>query len=193
MPNLKTHIYIGLFTYPAAYLSIGYGISQMPSLNFSPLFDIQTITLGYFVYVIGSDLPDIDSRNAPIHHFLKILASILGVFIALNWSNKWISKEFKDTNIHFLALSAVILLSAFIFYILITLVLKLHIFDHRKFAHSISFAFIYAFLLWLGFSNKSSDAIFIAALGFLGVLVHLIADFVQDIKKGNKNKALKLW
>ena len=193
MPQLRTHIYFGLFTYPLAYFLVGLIFMKAKWSHFSMPFDDLTIVLSYFVYVIGSDLPDIDSKTAPIHHFLKILASILGVFMLLSWGSNFLSEKFGDIYLHLIATSVFVLAGGLISYILITLVLKLRIFDHRGFAHSISFAVIYGLLIYIGFYKSASNSLFIALLGTAGVILHLILDTVEDVKKGNKKKALKLW
>ncbi len=193
MPQLKTHIYFGLFTYPLAYFLIALALVHLGWLNLSVPFDVQTMVLGYFVYVIGSDLPDIDSRSAPIHHFLKILASILGVFMILNWTSVPISKNFPDFVTQLAILSVVMFAGGVVSYLVITAVLSLRIFDHRKFAHSISFAALYGALLYVGLYKDSNNSLFIAVLGSTGVVLHLILDTIGDFRHGNKSKALKLW
>ncbi len=184
MANLKGHINAALFTYPIAYMAVFFiskGIGHTLSVN------IYELTLGYFVYIVGGDLPDIDSKNAPIHHFLKVLASILGVYTILNWSQTMIANEFKGL-FYPLALSIIVLGGAVASYGLITLVLRLKIFEHRKFAHSFTFAIIYGAILYGAFYKKESQTLYIAIVGTLGVMLHLEIDYWPRIWK-----AFKLW
>ncbi len=185
MPNLKKHINSGIFTYPAyvfafMFLSRALGRELFPN--------VYTVALGYFVYVIGSDLPDIDSDTAPMHHFLKVMMTILGTFAVLDWSNSWLTGDFGRILYYPAIFSAFILGASAVSYLIITLVLKLRIFRHRGFAHSLTFALIYGAVLYFAFYKNSNLNLYVPVAGIFGVMLHMFMDYRKQ-----PQKIFKLW
>lgn len=185
MSNLKTHVNFGIFTYPAyvfAFLSLTKAFGE----NFSP--DVYAIAVGYFVYVVGSDLPDIDSDTAPMHHFLKVMMTVLGTFAILDWSGAWLAAKFGGGAYYPAILSSFMLASAAASYGAITLVLKLRLFRHRGFAHSFTFAVVYALGLCLAFYKNRGFSPYVPIAGGLGVMLHMFVDYRRE-----PSKIFKLW
>ncbi|HRV03311.1 MAG TPA: hydrolase, partial [Mesotoga sp.] len=63
MPDFKTHVTWGLFSYPV-YMLVAMLIIEIAKLPI--IVDSRIIGTGYLLYILGSDLPDIDSKQALI-------------------------------------------------------------------------------------------------------------------------------
>ena len=83
MPNFKVHIAAGIYTYPL-YILIFYLVASLWS--FSQEIDPAVIILGFFLYVLGSDLPDIDAGESLARRIAEIPIVIVvasGLFIGV--------------------------------------------------------------------------------------------------------------
>ncbi|MCB1223290.1 MAG: hydrolase, partial [Mesotoga sp.] len=70
MADFKTHICWGIASYPIFILL---SLSAIELLPVQQLQDSRLIGSGYLLYVLGSDLPDIDSKSALIKRIIEIL------------------------------------------------------------------------------------------------------------------------
>lgn len=186
MPSLKTHLMLGVFTYPI-YL-FGYSlVLQRLQLDFVP--EIDLITVGYLIFIVGSDLPDIDHKDAPIQHQLKALSvpALASVFYV--WFSKYFMNDLAMRMGESLSRIAVFTLSVLIAYLVALAFVAL--FKHRGFTHTLTFAAIYGGLLYLvtrsvGLPHEKS--LYLAISGFTGDMIHLIADY-----RKKPLKAFRLW
>lgn len=113
--------------------------------------EIEKILIAFFIFLIYTLLPDIDKNNSWIRKQLdKVILLLLVVFIVISIVN---------TDKTALLIAAVLLIAEII----------LTVIKHRGFVHSFAFGLMAASpLLFL-------DPVYFIA-GFLGVVVHLIAD-----------------
>lgn len=173
MPNLVTHLKFGMISYPI-YLLIYLFACKFFNVSFSS--DMVGLAMSYLFYIIGSDLPDLDSSNAPLRSFTKALSLGFSIYIFTPYIMEKLQgiHQIKIPNILILpiALSISMLIGAG----LINLFLSMPIFSHRGFAHSITFAAIYGLLIYL-FSSSRTDSIFLGTSAFAGVMSHMIADY----------------
>ncbi len=113
--------------------------------------EIEKVLIAFFIFLIYTLLPDIDKNNSWIRKQLdKIILLLLVVFVVISIVN---------TDKTALLIAAVLLIAEII----------LTVIKHRGFVHSFAFGLMAASpLLFL-------DPVYFVA-GFLGVVVHLIAD-----------------
>jgi len=184
MPNLVAHLRIGMITYPLFVLLYGL-ISKILNYNFTP--SAIELAVSYAVYILGSDLPDLDSSNAPLRNFTRAisLSFAIYVFTSLLFEKIATIKQIK-TLPEIVILTLAISISMLIGVGLVNLFLSLPIFSHRGFAHSITFAAIYGLIIYL-FSSSSDSAIFYGVSAFSGVMIHMMADY-----RSNPIKIFKL-
>ncbi len=171
MPNLNTHLKFGVITYPLflfLYLFLYryfFGGLQLSTLDFA---------IGYILYLVGSDLPDLDSNNAPLRLFVKGISISFGIYVFTPFFIEQLTKFSLGTDvITILAVSISMIISASI----INTFLSLQIFSHRGFAHSITFAGIYGLLIYLFTFGKEINSIFLGFSAFSGVMIHMILDY----------------
>jgi len=178
MPNLTTHLRIGMISYPGFLFVYGF-VSNLLNKSFSPT-PIE-IAISYAVFILGSDLPDLDSSNAPLRNFTKAISLAFSIYVFTTFIYQkllTIQQLSVITKEGILALSVAI--SMVIGISLINLFLSLPIFSHRGFAHSITFAAIYGFVVYLFASPKSGLAVFFGISAFSGVMVHMMADYIKN-------------
>jgi len=182
MPSWKMHVLSGFIALCA--LAGTYHI-----LGWSRFYDLDSVRVGVcgaFACVLGSDLPDFDSRRTKIKH---VLGLILGLFISIFyllhihldirplWEAAWNWHVFYSGY----------LLIAFGLLVLCVLANTLVWFfplRHRGRAHSLIAAGIYG-LMWvpLGvflFGFSLMDSLVVVGVGFMGYLLHLLLDL--DLK-----------
>lgn len=185
MPNLLTHLRFGMVSYPF-YLIIYISFLRFFKTNIS--LSVLDISLSYLFYIVGNDLPDLDSNNAPLRGFTKALSLGFSIYIFTNFIMEKLANlpQLKIPEILLLPISVAI--SMLIGAGLINLFLSMPIFSHRGFAHSVTFAGIYGLLIYLFSTGKSDNAIFLGISAFAGVMSHMIADY-----RKNPTKIFKLW
>ncbi|MFN6991482.1 MAG: metal-dependent hydrolase [Fervidobacterium sp.] len=180
MPNLTAHLKFGMFSYPI-YVFFYLFICNSFQLKFEP--NIIDLAMSYLFYIVGSDLPDLDSNNAPLRSFVKAFSLGFSIyiftdFIFKNIQNVPLFEKFKYSFLYnpflfSLSISIAMLIGAG----LINLFLSLPIFSHRGFAHSITFAVIYGLLIYLFTSSISKNPVFLGTSAFFGVMSHMVADY----------------
>ncbi len=181
MPNLLAHLRIGMITYPLFLLIYGF-VSNFFNYKFSP--SAVELAISYAVYILGSDLPDLDSSNAPLRNFTKAISLSFAIYIFTSFLfDKLASIEQMKALPQSVILSIAVSISMLIGAGLINLFLALPIFSHRGFAHSITFATIYGLIIYLFSSSKSDAALFFGISAFSGVMVHMIADYRKNLIK----------
>lgn len=173
MPNLLTHLKFGMISYPI-YLLLYSFIYSIFKENFSP--NVVDLAMSYIFYIIGSDLPDLDSNNAPLRGFTKALSLGFSIYIFTPYIVEKIQSIQKIDVPCIFTLPLALIISMLIGAGLINLFLSMPIFSHRGFAHSVTFAGIYGLLVYL-FSSGRSDSMFLGVSAFSGVMSHMIADY----------------
>lgn len=186
MPNLAAHLKVGMFTYPVYVLLYAF-VCNLLKVKFSPT--MVEVAMAYLFYIVGSDLPDLDSTNAPLRNFTKALALGFSIYIFTQFIFDKLrylpffenaEKSLLHSPLLFaLAISIAMLIGAG----LINLFLSMPIFSHRGFAHSITFAAIYGVLIYLFTSSISNNSLFLGISAFSGVMCHMIADYRTNLSK----------
>ncbi|MCD6448996.1 MAG: hypothetical protein J7L34_00615, partial [Thermotogaceae bacterium] len=69
MPGMRTHLLLGSLFYPVFYL-IYFLILKVDPID---EYGINVVVTSYILFVIGSELPDIDADFAPIRYFVHAL------------------------------------------------------------------------------------------------------------------------
>lgn len=186
MPNLVSHLRIGVLTYPIyvfLYNLIFAFLKKSVSLSG---FDLA---LGYLAYILGSDLPDLDSANAPLRNLTKVFLYGFSIYVFY----EFLLEKFRSMNTLSSLPDAILSLAALgtslaIGAGLVNMFLSLPLFYHRGFVHSITFGAIYGFLVYLFLQPLVKNVIFVSVSAFFGVFVHLLSDYGK-----RPWKAFKLW
>lgn len=196
MPDFKTHISWGLFSYPV-YIFVALLVAEV--LGFPLLVDTRVIGTGYFLYILGSDFPDIDSKQALIKRILEVLIAAIVSFISYS---SLISPRIQPVLlswIYFLPLVVAICFSIAIFLGVMTSRI-LEALSHRGFFHTLWAGLLYglaiAALLIPGSQIANGDHTYseVAYLSFAGIsgyFLHLILDSLYTSKKKRKRALSK--
>lgn len=173
MPNLIVHLKFGMFSYPIFLLLYSF-VCNFFKIDFKP--DILCLSMSYLFYIIGSDLPDLDSNNAPLRSFTKALSLGFSIYIFTPYIMEKLQGIQQIKIPYILVLPISLSISMLIGAGVINLFLSMPIFAHRGFAHSVTFAAIYGLTIYL-FSSGRSDSIFLGISAFAGVMSHMVADY----------------
>ena len=170
MPNYDVHVLSGIVSYPIAVAIAGFLSTLGIPFSLTPM----ALVLGYALYVLGADLPDMDHPNALIHRGTKpIVAVAVGsaVFLRLEGSIK-VGEPWVNLSLSWLgaAFSGAIAWYGF------TAIMP----SHRGVVHSLLFAAIYGLLSYLliefGLGMSTGEALFAGFAAFAGYTLHLILD-----------------
>jgi len=169
--NYEGHVLSGILTYPLVIFLASF-LRHYANL---PL-ELTTLSmiLGYGVYVLGSDLPDLDHQDSLIHRGVKpLVALMVGSAVFVKGRNfVSIGNVIVDLTLGW----GIAGLFAFgSWYALSALMPK-----HRGVVHSLTFAFVYGLVIFASFEYglgfKLGESLFIGFAAFLGYTLHLIAD-----------------
>ena len=170
MPNYDAHVLSGIVSYPLAV-----AVAGLLSARGVP-FELSTMALliGYGLYVLGADLPDMDHPNALIHRGTKPIVSVLAggatyinVAGSINVGEPWL-----NTTLSWGIAVAVAVVAWFAFTWLMP--------KHRGIVHSLLFAIIYGalafFLVDFGLDMSTGEGLYVGFAAFSGYTLHLILD-----------------
>lgn len=168
--NYEEHVLAGIITYPlavaVALLLKNYGVP----FHFTPI----AMVLGYALYVLGSDLPDMDHPNALIHRGTKPIVSVLvGSVVYLRTVDMiHIGPEWENVLLAWIigAVAGVVAWYGF------TAIMP----GHRGIVHSLLVAMVYGLLAFalstFGLGMSTEEALFLGFAAFSGYTLHLILD-----------------
>lgn len=171
MPDYDVHVLSGIVSYPMAVL-MGELLKVYAKLPIEPT--TMALILGYALYVLGSDLPDMDHPDALIHRGTKPIVSVAVGSAAFIWSREWVSLNPGWLN----PLVAWIIgaLGGLVAWYLFTAIMP----KHRGIVHSLLFAGIYGLLAFLladyGLKMSIGEGLFVGLSAFLGYTLHLLLD-----------------
>lgn len=171
MPNYDTHVLSGIVTYPLAVALAGI-LKEYAGIPFE--FTSIALILGYALYVLGADLPDMDHPNALLHRGTKPIVAVAtgsAVYLqALHWfsfTEEWLNQT---------AAWVVGVVGAVIGWFGFTWIMP----RHRGVVHSLLFAALYGFLAYLlgafGLGMKVGESLYLGLVSFLGYTLHLTLD-----------------
>ncbi|MBP7199468.1 MAG: hydrolase [Thermotogaceae bacterium] len=191
MPDFKTHVTWGLFSYPV-YMLVAMLIIEIAKLPI--IVDSRIIGTGYLLYILGSDLPDIDSKQALIKRTLEVM--IAGVVSSIIYSSL-ISPKIQPILLSWIYSLPVAVTISFSMAIICGIVTSkiLDLLSHRGFFHTIWAGLLYGAIvlaLLLPRSGASAGNFSYTEIGFLslagttGYFLHLLLDRVETSRKKRK-------
>ncbi|ASJ06155.1 metal-dependent hydrolase [Thermococcus pacificus] len=170
MPNYDAHVLSGIVSYPIAVAVAGY-LSTIGAP-----FKLTTIALviGYALYVLGADLPDMDHPDALIHRGTKPIVSVLtggaayiNVIDRIHLNPEWLTIT---------AAWGIAIAAALVAWYAFTWLMP----KHRGIVHSLLFAFIYGALAFLlvdyGLGMSTGEGLYVGFAAFSGYTLHLLLD-----------------
>jgi len=169
--NYEGHVLSGILTYPLAVLLASF-LKYYANIPFE--LTALSMILGYGVYVLGSDLPDLDHPEALIHRGVKpVVAIMVGSAVFVKGGNLLsIGNNVVDPVFGWLIAGLFAFGSWYAFSALMP--------KHRGVVHSLTFALLYGVLVFAtfeyGLGFKLGEALFIGFAAFLGYTLHLIVD-----------------
>ena len=186
MPNFKVHVYTGIFSYPL-FLFIYLFILEQSNLPFELRPGI--LGAGYLLYLLGSDLPDLDSQTALIKRMAEVL--ITGVVAGVVYSF-FLSQRVLDILNEYIQLRIIAITATFTISILIGVGISklLNLLRHRGFLHTLWAALIYGGLIF-GLTYPGSDffraenimekteVLYLCIAGFSGYCLHIVLDIIN--------------
>lgn len=188
MPDFKTHIYWGIATYPMFILLSLIAIDLLP---IHQLQDSRLIGSGYLLYVLGSDLPDIDSKSALIKRIIEIL---IASFAASALYISIISPRVQPLLLSRIPSLPVAVTLSFSLAIISGLVVSklTNLLSHRGFFHTVWGGLLYGLVIEsvvvlrlesFGGSMNHTEIIFLGVAGSSGYSLHLLLDKIHEVKK----------
>ncbi|WP_461865849.1 metal-dependent hydrolase [Thermococcus sp.] len=171
MPNYDTHVLSGIASYPIAVAVAG----VLSAVGVPFKLTTMALILGYAVYVLGSDLPDMDHPDALIHRGTKPLVAVAvgsAVFIRIYSYINISSQNWINLTLTWGIAAAVAFASWYVF----TAIMP----KHRGIVHSLLFALIYGgtvfALVHIGIKISYEESLFVGFAAFSGYTLHLILD-----------------
>ncbi|ASJ08119.1 hydrolase [Thermococcus siculi] len=170
MPNYDAHVLSGVVSYPLAVALAGFLSSKGLPLELTTM----AMIIGYALYVLGADLPDMDHPNALIHRGTKPIVSVLaGGATYINVAGRMnLGAEWLNTAAEWGIAVVVALIAWYAFTWLMP--------SHRGIVHSLLFAFIYGVLAFLlveyGLDMSTGEGLYVGLVAFLGYTLHLVLD-----------------
>ncbi|ABR31211.1 hypothetical protein SU69_06905 [Thermosipho melanesiensis] len=180
MPNFNSHVRAGVFFYPIV-LYIYLFIIRL--VNFGMPSE-KIIAWGFFIFVLSSDMPDIDHNHSLLHKFVKLL--VVSSVVYFEFTRKVIVTFFDlqiGVYLRFLISLLVGLFSGVLYEILIP--------RHRGPLHTIWAALIYGGIIFSGvyyFGFQLENAIFLGIISTAGYILHLLMDIFLVEKNGRLMK-----
>ena len=170
MPNYDVHVLSGIVSYPLIVAAAGFLASHGVPFKLTTM----ALVIGYGLYVLGADLPDMDHPNALIHRGTKPIVSVLaGGATYINvagWVN--VGTGWLNTAV---AWGIAIVVAVIAWYAFTWLMPK-----HRGIVHSLFFALIYGVLAFLlveyGLNMSTGEGLYVGFAAFSGYTLHLILD-----------------
>ena len=166
------HVLSGLLTYPLAVLFASF-LKQYAGIPFK--MSLMATIFGYAVYVLGSDLPDLDHPEALVHRGIKPIVSVMvgsAVVAKIRDSIAFGNDTWMNGGISW-AIGALFAVGAW--YAFGAVIPK-----HRGVVHSLMFAGIYGLSIFAlcryGLIFGFKEALFVAFMAFLGYTLLLVGD-----------------
>ena len=186
IPGLYVHLNSGIFLYPAYYLAF-VSISRVWKVDYIP--GSVDLVISYLIFILGSDLPDVDHKDAPIRLFVEMFLMPLVFVKVLEIFTRYLFQPFTLFLPDHLSLAILMVLAVAVAFLALKGVMMLT--KHRGFFHSLSFAFLYgAIVFFFAYSLLHGNLprlVFISTAGTCGVVVHLLLDVRGRIWR------MKLW
>ena len=172
MPNYEAHVLSGVLSYPLAVL-VGYLLKVYAGL---PVGMTTTgMVIGYALYVLGSDLPDMDHPDALIHRGTKPIVSVAVGSAVFIWVSEHVSvspETWVNSTVSWVAGAVGGIVAWYGF----TWIMP----KHRGIVHSLLFAAIYGALAFVlvnyGLRMGTGVGLYAGLSAFMGYTLHLVLD-----------------
>ncbi|HPE67766.1 MAG TPA: metal-dependent hydrolase [Thermotogota bacterium] len=192
MPSARAHVASGLLLYP---LALGGFLAAWSLTKHAPL-DFEWWGIGYVVFVLSSDAPDVDLEHAIFHRVSRVIVWLGGTwffFLALVpvWSS-WAAGLGVFSHPFFLFCLGVLAgwFGSFLFSKLMP--------GHRGPLHTIWAALVYCLVImgvqWVVFEKRAAEPLalqhvfFLGTCAFLGYALHLALDRIEFISRRGRSK-----
>ena len=170
MPNYDVHMLSGIVSYPIAVAIAGY----LSTVGVPFKLTTMALLIGYALYVLGADLPDMDHPNALIHRGTKPIVSVLAggaayinIIGRVNVGTEWLNIT--------TAWGISVVVAVIAWYSFTWMMPR-----HRGIVHSLLFALIYGALSYLlveyGLGMNTDEGFFVGFTAFSGYTLHLLLD-----------------
>ena len=177
MPNFKHHIMSGIFLFPMYYLI--FSLVYFVFLNQYPLFNNGELIFSFLLFVLGSDLPDVDHDLSIINKIFRILTVIFSVFYVFEY--EYLLREIININ-NFLLYNIVIIYIGIVFGYALGIVFN-SLTRHRGAWHKIHTGIIIGAGIFLINSKFNIEIRMFYSLSLVsGFYVHLLMDKYIKIK-----------
>ncbi|NJE05098.1 metal-dependent hydrolase [Thermococcus sp. M36] len=170
MPNYDAHVLSGVASYPLVVAMAGFLSTRGIPFELSTM----ALVIGYGLYVLGADLPDMDHPNALIHRGAKPIVSVLvggAAYINLASSIN-VGEQWLNTAVAWGIAVAAALVAWYAFTWMMP--------GHRGVVHSLLFAAVYGALAFLlveyGLGMGTGEGLYVGFAAFSGYTLHLILD-----------------
>lgn len=185
MPDFRTHISTGLYSYPI-YIASFIGITEAFNVKFT--ITAPFICIGYLLYILGSDLPDIDSNSALIKRTTEvILSAIVSAIFYISVSYPYFQEYLIDfTNSNALGIGTSFAISVLVGFGVSRVI---DLLSHRGFMHTLIAAICFALIISMIYLSSEgfrvtdpvviTNSLYISLSGFFGYLLHLITDRIK--------------
>ncbi|WP_258083531.1 metal-dependent hydrolase [Thermococcus thermotolerans] len=171
MPNYDAHLLSGIVSYPLTVF-IAFVLRDYAGIPFT--ISTFAMVIGYALYVLGADLPDMDHPNALIHRGTKPIVAVAVGSAVFMQSLGSINLGGEPLNVA--AAWGVGTLAGVIAWYGFTVIMP----KHRGIVHSLLFAAIYGALAFImveyGLSMARGEGLYVGFAAFSGYTLHLLLD-----------------
>ncbi|SHE63273.1 LexA-binding, inner membrane-associated putative hydrolase [Marinitoga hydrogenitolerans DSM 16785] len=175
MPNFKTHVITGILFYPTYFLLYSF-ILDIANKAFYP--DESIILISFFLFVLGSDLPDVDHKFSLINKIFRILLVGIGIYIVFKIRRYFDFFSFFPFRLYIIKTLYIII--GIILGSLIGILFN-YITKHRGKWHSPITGIIIGIIMYILKTNSyyiiDYNALFLSLSLTIGFFVHLFLDF----------------
>ena len=171
MPNYDAHLLSGIVSYPLTVF-LAFMLRDYAGVPF--VLSTAAMVIGYALYVLGADLPDMDHPNALIHRGTKPIVAVAVGSAVFVQSLGSINLGGEPLNVA--AAWGIGALAGLIAWYGFTAVMP----RHRGIVHSLLFAAIYGVLGYalvnFGLGMTTGEGLYAGFAAFSGYTLHLVLD-----------------
>ncbi|HPF16361.1 MAG TPA: metal-dependent hydrolase [Thermotogota bacterium] len=189
MPNFKVHVATGIIVFPV----------MIPLYNlFHNTFKLVAISdriliFSFIFFVLGSDAPDLDHKNAYMHRVAKVIIWIIATIYLFFVLKERIPLWFPRLNIlrNETVLFYISILLGWVFSAFLSAITPPHRGPFHSFLAPVVFGLITGGLFYIleiktaSPSEAMSNAVYIGTSSMLGYALHVTMDYIQS--KSNRN------
>jgi len=169
MPNFKTHILSGILGFPVFFLVFNFIYSQ---LFYEVYYVSNEILFSYFLFVVGSDFPDIDQHNSFINKLFRLFLIFGSVYYLFEYDflyKKYIPFSYNLSNF-------ILIVTGTLVGLLLGMVFN-KLSKHRGVWHSFLMGVILSFVVYLlNLKYRTPINLLYSLSYFVGYSMHIILD-----------------